>query len=91
MLLYCFYDFQEPCIPHQSLTRQQRRSRDLIVFKMTEARKFADYTEMFLQIFKKLSSPPRSWNFANFRHFSYLCYFLPADTTDHKYVELKFH
>ena len=31
MLLYvnCFNDFQEPCIPHQSLTRQQRRSRDL--------------------------------------------------------------
>jgi len=30
MLLYvnCFDDFQEPCIPHQLLTRQQRRSRD---------------------------------------------------------------
>ena len=31
MLLYvhCFYDFQEPCISHQSLTRQQRRSWEL--------------------------------------------------------------
>jgi len=25
----CFYDLQEPCIPHQSLTRQQIYSQDL--------------------------------------------------------------
>jgi len=87
MLLYvnCFYDFQEPCTPHQSLTWQQSSSRDLNFetetwlklrdrdfFKKSETRKFADYAEMFLQIFKKLSSPLLSWNFANFRYFSYL-------------------
>jgi len=85
MLLYvsCFYDFQEPCIPHQSLTRQQRRSRNLNFetetclkprdfFKTFETRKFADYAEIFLQIFKKVLSPLRNWNFANFRRFSHL-------------------
>jgi len=75
MLLYvnCFYDLQEPCIPHQSLTRQQRRSRDPNLeteawlklrdrdfFKRSETRKFADCAEMFQQIFKKVSSPLRS-------------------------------
>jgi len=100
MLLYvnCSCDFQEPCIRHQSLTRQQRRSRDLNFETETSSKSprlenLQDYAEMFLQIFKKLSSPLRSWNFANFRHFSYLfMLFLPADTTDKKYVELKkFH
>jgi len=47
---------------------------------------------MFLKIFKKVSSPLRSWHFANCRHFSYLltvCYFLSADTTDKKYFNFE--
>ena len=83
--LNCFYDFQEHCLPHQLLTRQQRRRRDLNFetetclklgdldfFKKSETRKFADFAGMFFQIFKNVSAPLQSSNFANFRLFSYL-------------------
>jgi len=48
---------------------------------------------MFLQILKKVLSPLRRWNFANFRHFSYLLMlFLTCRYNRQKYVELKkFH
>jgi len=97
----CFYDFQEPCITYQSLTRQQRRSRDLNFetetwlklrdqdfIKKSETQKFTDYAEKFLKIV--ITTP--NLNFANNRHFSYLlnvCYFLPADTADKKYFNFE--
>jgi len=46
----------------------------------------------FYKFSKKCHNHFEVETFANFWQFSYLCYFLPADTTDKKYVELKkFH
>jgi len=38
----------------------------------TETWKFVDYAEFFLKTFKNMTSPPWSWKFSNFWHFSYL-------------------
>jgi len=51
---------------------------------------FVDYAEIFLNIFKKMSSPLRSSNFAKFWHFSYLLLlFLTCGYSRQKHIELQ--
>jgi len=87
-----FDDFQEPCIPHQSLTRQQRRSGDQDFIKKSETRKFADFAEMFQTIFKTVSSPASKLTFCElsaFFLFAYCILYLTCTQNRQKVFQLR--
>jgi len=75
------YDFQELCMPHRSLTGQQRRSRDLNFVTKTSSKSprlenLHILPKMFLKIFKKVSSPTSLLTFCKLPEFFQLAYFM---------------
>jgi len=51
---------------------KKSETRDLSFETDTATWKFVDYANISTKIFQKMSSPPPSWFFSNFWHFSYL-------------------
>jgi len=90
MLLYvnCFYDFQEPSVPHQSLTRQPRSSPDLNFETETSSKSpRLESLQIIPKCFYKYSKKcyhhfeDEALRFFGTFH-TCSCYFLHADITD---------